>query len=93
MPPRATTDQNWRANHILQDSAQHQAVLVGQDQIENDQIGLVPLNFAARRGACGCYGQLVTGWLEHVSQHRGQGRDIVHQKDPGGVVGASVATS
>ena len=54
---RAAAHEDRHVGHVLEDAAQHQPVLVGQHQIENDQVGLVLLNLRAGGGAgAGHYG-------------------------------------
>ena len=47
----AATDEDGHVGHLFEDAAQHQPVLVGQDQVEDDQVRLDMLEHAARSGA------------------------------------------
>ena len=78
---RGAADEDGHVGHRLEHAAQHQPVLVGQHQVENDQVGLVLLDLPASGGARPGDQHFVAGRLEDVGQHEGDGRVVLDQED------------
>ena len=67
--------------HVLEHAAQHQAVLVWQDQVENDQVGPQLLDQGSRGGAGGGFADVIAARLEHVGEHEGDRGVVLDQQN------------
>jgi hypothetical protein len=68
-------------DHLFEHTAQHQPVLVGQDEVENDQAGLDLLGQGARDSAGRRLAHDVAARLEHIGQHVRDGGVVFDEED------------